>query len=100
MPEIDDPKKNNSFQDPLGLEMFVIEESFEDIFNSLKATYYQRYLSETLKNQPDADKAATFLNRSNEIHRLKNSYHSADWEAKRKAIELYREELKRIHQMK
>jgi len=83
----------------LGIDKFVIEESFEDIFNSLKGAYYQKYLFE-YHNTYDLFKANLYLNRSNEIARLKKTFNNLDWAAKRDAILIYKHELQNLNRHK
>lgn len=81
--------------DPLGFEKFLIEESFEDVFNTLKARYYQLYLKSA--DIPELkEKALEYKKRSNEIHRLKRTYDSKAWEEKKKATIEYTDELNHL----
>jgi len=82
---------DDNFDDPLGIEMFLIDETFEDIFNSLKAAYFQKYLTEFKTG--DNIMAEKYRNRSNEIARLKKTFSSKDWARKSDAIAIYKQEL-------
>lgn len=84
--------------DPLGLEIFVIEESFENIFSGLSGVYAR--LSYKESKRPDGLRSESdenfYRKRFSEISRLKNSYLPKDWEGKRNAVSEYSSELKEM----
>ena len=84
--------------DPLGLEIFVIAEMFESIFNGLSGVYFRLYYKES-KCSDDArniDREKEFYKRFREIGRLKRSYVPNDWIKKREAVDIYCIELKKM----
>lgn len=83
---INEPNAEYLYADPLGLEMFVIDEGFEDLFNSLVAIYYRLHLKESMKENGNIEKAAAFLKKSNEINHFKRTFGYRAWEEKKKAI--------------
>jgi len=88
--------KHEPIYDPLGIEIFVIEESFESMFNGLRGIYYRLYFKESLKPEGERDLTVekAYYKRFEEINRLKKSYTYNDWELKREAVDLYQEEFK------
>ncbi|MES2062578.1 MAG: hypothetical protein V4456_11700 [Bacteroidota bacterium] len=86
--------ENNIF-DPMGIEIFAIDETFESLFNGLKGVYFRLYYKESLRpdGERNPDKEASYFKRFREIGRLKNSYRYNDWAVKRKAVETYSDEL-------
>jgi hypothetical protein len=84
--------------DPLGIEIFLIDEGFESLFNGLTGVYFRLYYKESNRSDlvRNPEKEASFYKRFKEIGRLKNSYKYNDWELKRKAIKLYSKEFKEM----
>jgi hypothetical protein len=87
-----------SIYDPLAIEIFAIDETFESVFNGLKGVYFRLYYKES-KRPPSThniEKQNAFYKRWREIGRLKHSYRYNDWELKRKAVDAYSSELKEM----
>ena len=84
--------------DPLGIEIFLIDEGFESLFNGLAGVYFRLYYKESKRSDSirDLEKEASFYKRFKEIGRLKKSYRYNDWELKRKAVKLYSKEFKEM----
>jgi hypothetical protein len=93
-----DKEPDSAFNDPLGIEIFLTDETFEDIFNSLKAAYYQKYLTEFTTG--DNELAEKYRIRSNEIARLKKTFSSKNWVEKNEAIDIYGQELYNLNHTK
>ncbi|WDZ99606.1 hypothetical protein [Mucilaginibacter sp. SJ] len=91
-------KKDNPIYDPLGIEIFAIDETFESVFNGLSGVYFRLYYKES--KRPEAkhniEKEKQFFKRFREIGRLKRSYRYNDWESKRKAVDIYAIELRQM----
>ncbi|MBE9583652.1 hypothetical protein IM792_04265 [Mucilaginibacter sp. JRF] len=84
--------------DPLGIEIFAIDETFESLFNGLKGVYFRLFYKESKRPDSirDLEKEASFYKRFKEIGRLKKSYKYNDWELKGKAVKLYSNEFKEM----
>jgi hypothetical protein len=93
-----DTTNHNPIYDPLGIEIFAIDETFESVFNGLKGVYFRLYYKES--KRPDAkrniEREQQFFKRFREIGRLKNSYRFNDWNVKKKAVEEYAPELNKM----
>jgi hypothetical protein len=91
-------KNDNPIYDPLAIEIFAIDETFESLFNALKGVYFRLYYKESLR--PDGirnlEKEASFFKRFKEIGTLKNSYRYNDWVLKREAVDAYSDEVKEM----
>jgi hypothetical protein len=91
-------KKDNPIYDPLGIEIFAIDETFESVFNGLSGVYFRLYYKES--KQPEAkrniEKEQQFYKRFREIGKLKRSYRYNDWESKREAVDIYAIELRQM----
>ncbi|MGB4776478.1 MAG: hypothetical protein WBP45_14975 [Daejeonella sp.] len=83
----------NPIYDPLGIEIFAIDETFESVFNGLAGVYFRLYFKE-YKKGGDPKLIAKFHKRFLEIKGIKSSYPYNAWEQKKTAVELYGEELK------
>jgi len=90
--------KTNDIYDPLGIEIFAIEETFESVFNGLKGVYFRLYYKESKVPIPvrDKEKEAMYFKRYQEIGELKGSFVYNDWEGKRNAVETYSQELRKM----
>ncbi|HEX7868634.1 MAG TPA: hypothetical protein VF455_00830 [Chryseobacterium sp.] len=91
-------KKHNPIYDPLGIEIFAIDETFESVFNGLKGVYFRLYYKESKrpKGLRNLQKEKDFYKRFGEIRKLKKSYRYNDWEAKREAVDIYAIELRQM----
>ncbi len=91
----------DNIYDPLAIEIFAIDETFESVFNGLKGVYFRLYYKESRRpnNIQNLEKKDSFYKRWREIGRLKNSYRYNDWELKRKAVDAYSKELKKMVQV-
>jgi hypothetical protein len=91
-------EKDYPIYDPLGMEIFLIDEGFESLFNGLKGVYFRLYYKESKRSDSirDLEKENCFYKRFKEIGRLKNSYRYNHWELKRKAVKLYSKEFKEM----
>jgi len=84
--------------DPLGIEIFAIDETFESLFNGLAGVYFRLYYKESKRLDliRNPEKEASFYKRFKEIGRLKKSYSYNDWELKREAVKVYSKEFKEM----
>ena len=91
-------KNDNPIYDPLGIEIFAIDETFESVFNGLAGVYFRLYYKEKLKPEylRDTQKQEAFYKKFKEVGPLKRSYRYNDWEAKREAVDVYAIELRRM----
>lgn len=91
-------KSDNPIYDPLGIEIFAIDETFESVFNGLKGVYFRLYYKESKRPRGlrNLQKEKTFYKRFGEIGKLKRSYRYNDWEAKREAVDIYAIELRQM----
>jgi hypothetical protein len=76
----------DSIYDPLGIEIFAIDKTFESIFNGLKGVYFRLYYKESeLAGIPlTVQSENRYYQRYREIGRIKRSYRYNDWAAKKK----------------
>ncbi|MBB6107675.1 hypothetical protein [Mucilaginibacter lappiensis] len=84
--------------DPLGLDIFVIAEMFESVFNGLSGVYFRLYYKESKRSEDvrNFDREKEFYKRFREMVRLKRSYEPTDWIKKREAVDLYCIELRKM----
>lgn len=89
---------NYPIYDPLGMEIFLIDEGFESLFNGLAGVYFRLYYKESKRpdSMRDLEKEASFYKRFKEIRRLKGSYQYNDWMLKREAVKIYSIELRKM----
>ncbi|MHB8209090.1 hypothetical protein [Mucilaginibacter sp.] len=89
---------DNDIYDPLGIEIFAIDETFDSMFNALKGVYARLYIKESHRPEATRNKESedAFLARSHEIGQLKRSFKHNDWLGKRDAVKQYSPELKRM----
>lgn len=85
----------NPIYDPLGIEIFAIDETFESVFNGLAGVYFRLYFKEQKKGG-DPKKIAQFHKRFSEIKGIKSSYPYNAWARKKLAVDLYGKELKEM----
>ena len=83
--------------DPLGIEIFAIDETFESVFNGLRGVYFRLYYKESLKvaSKKDLCLEQNFFQRYKELRGIKQQYLYNDWASKRKAVNEYGAELKK-----
>ncbi|MDN5284205.1 MAG: hypothetical protein JWR38_479 [Mucilaginibacter sp.] len=91
-------KKDNPIYDPLGIEIFAIDETFESVFNGLSGVYFRLYYKESKRPEARRNiaKQQQFYKRFREIGKLKRSYRYNDWESKREAVDIYAIELRQM----
>lgn len=89
---------HNPIYDPLAIEIFAIDETFESVFNGLKGVYFRLYYKESKRpaTNRNTEREHEFYKRFNEMGRLKDSYRFNDWTVKKKAVEAYSEELNKM----
>ena len=91
-------KGKNDIYDPLGIELFAIDETFESVFNGLRGVYFRIYYKETIREGKTIDAMAEnkYYKRFRELGRLKRSYRFNDWKLKEEAVQIYSKELKEM----
>lgn len=91
-------KEEVSIYDPLGIEIFAIDETFESMFNALKGVYFRLYYKESISSNEvrNIEQEKMFYNRYREISDRKRSYKYNDWVGKRQAVKDFSEELKKM----
>jgi hypothetical protein len=91
-------EKHNPLYDPLGIEIFAIDETFESLFNGLAGVYFRLYYKEYKRPEHtrNIERENEFYKRFGEIRPIKNSYRFNDWEAKKKAVEEYSPEFRKM----
>lgn len=84
--------------DPLGIEIFAIDETFESVFNGLRGVYFRLYYKESLRpgDLRNSNLEQSFFYRYKELRDLKKKYPYNDWALKRKAVNKYGIELKKM----
>ncbi|MGY4539759.1 hypothetical protein ACVW0P_004198 [Mucilaginibacter sp. UYNi724] len=89
---------SNPIYDPLGIELFAIDETFESVFNGLKGAYFRLFYKESIRTdgERDANIERAYYKRFKEISRLKRSYRYNDWISKKEAVETYGPELRQM----
>ncbi|NOW94764.1 hypothetical protein [Mucilaginibacter sp. SG564] len=89
---------SDSIYDPLGIEIFAIDETFESLFNGLKGVYFRLYYKESkCSGVPlHSESKNIYFKRYREIARLKRSYQYNDWISKKQAVEIYSKEFKEM----
>lgn len=91
-------KSPDQIYDPLGIEIFAIDETFESVFNGLRGVYFRLYYKESLKivSNKDLRLEQNFFQRYKELRRIKQQYLYNDWASKRKAVNEYAVELRKM----
>lgn len=89
---------NYPIYDPLGIEIFAIDETFESVFNGLRGVYFRLYYKESLRppEKRDAVRQQSFFSRYKDLRKLKVSYKYNDWLNKRDATKILGDELKEM----
>lgn len=84
--------------DPLGIEIFAIDETFESLFNALKGVYFRLYFKESSREEDvrNMERANAFFKRYKEVSKIKGTYRYNDWLNKRKAVNQFSPEFKRM----
>jgi hypothetical protein len=87
-----------SIYDPLGIEIFAIDETFESLFNGLKGVYFRLYFKESQRPAGvlNIDRCNAFFKRYKEVSKIKRTYRYNDWLNKRKAVNDFSPEFKQM----
>jgi hypothetical protein len=88
----------NDLYDPLGIEIFLIEESFESMFNGLKGVYFRLYYKESKRpaSARNIERENAFYARYEAVSKFKRTFPHKDLIGKRAAVDSHSEEFKRM----
>ena len=84
--------------DPLGIEIFAIDETFESVFIGLRGVYFRLFYKESKKpvHAINQHRKEAYFSRYKEIGVQKNQYRYNEWLKKRDAVVIYGIELKKM----
>lgn len=88
----------SSIFDPLGIEIFAIDETLESVFIGLRGVYFRLFYKESKKpiHAINQQRKEAYFRRYKEIGVQKNQYRYNEWLKKRDAVVIYGIELKEM----
>lgn len=75
--------------DHLSIEVFVIDETFESLFNALKGVYFRLYFKESKNVNENLKRKNFYLKKFDLISNLKSSIKPDDYPGKKEAVTKY-----------